>query len=59
MILAAAAAAGALSAGAANAATGDVNLESGEWEQAFKDGNGTVTITGKDTDKGAAVSSKH
>ena len=54
MILAAAAAAGALSAGAANAATGDVNLESGEWEQAFKDGNGTVTITGKDTDKGAA-----
>ena len=54
MILAAAAAAGALSAGAANAASGDVNLESGEWEQAFKDGNGTVTITGKDTDKGAA-----
>ncbi len=54
MILAAAAAAGALSAGAANAATGDVNLESGEWEQAFKDGTGTVTITGKDTDKGAA-----
>ena len=54
MILAAAAAAGALSAGAANAATGDVNLESGEWAQAFKDGTGTVTITGKDTDKGAA-----
>ena len=54
MILAAAAAAGALSAGAANAASGDANLESGEWEQAFKDGNGTVTITGKDTDKGAA-----
>ena len=54
MILAAAAAAGALSAGAANAASGDVNLESGEWEQAFKDGNGTVTITGKGTDKGAA-----
>ncbi|MGN8852760.1 hypothetical protein [Anaerobiospirillum succiniciproducens] len=54
MILAAAAAAGALSAGAANAATGDVNLESSEWEQAFKDGKGTVTITGKDTDKGAA-----
>uniref|UniRef100_UPI00294366B8 hypothetical protein n=1 Tax=Anaerobiospirillum succiniciproducens TaxID=13335 RepID=UPI00294366B8 len=54
MILAAAAAAGALSAGAANAASGDVNLESGEWAQAFKDGNGTVTITGKDTDKGAA-----
>ncbi|MDY2798511.1 MAG: autotransporter outer membrane beta-barrel domain-containing protein [Anaerobiospirillum succiniciproducens] len=54
MILAAAAAAGALSAGAANAAIGDVNLESSEWEQAFKDGNGTVTITGKDTDKGAA-----
>ena len=54
MILAAAAAAGALSAGAANAASGDVNLESGEWAQAFKDGTGTVTITGKDTDKGAA-----
>ena len=56
MILAAAAAAGALSAGAANAATAtaDGNLAADEWAQAFKDGNGTVTITGKDTDKGAA-----
>ena len=54
MILAAAAAAGALSAGAANAAAADGNLIADEWAQAFKDGNGTVTITGKDTDKGAA-----
>lgn len=54
MILAAAAAAGALSAGAANAATADGNLTADEWAQAFKDGKGTVTITGKDTDKGAA-----
>ena len=56
MILAAAAAAGALSAGAANAATAtaDGNLAADEWAQAFKDGNATVTITGKDTDKGAA-----
>ena len=54
MILAAAAAAGALSAGAANAAAADGNLTANEWAQAFKDGTGTVTITGKDTDKGAA-----
>ena len=54
MILAAAAAAGALSAGAANAAAADGNLTADEWAQAFKDGTGTVTITGKDTDKGAA-----
>ena len=54
MILAAAAAAGALSAGAANAASADGNLTADEWAQAFKDGKGTVTITGKDTDKGAA-----
>ena len=54
MILAAAAAAGALSAGAANAAAADGNLTADEWAQAFKDGKGTVTITGKDTDKGAA-----
>ena len=54
MILAAAAAAGALSAGAANAAAADGNLIADEWAQAFKDGKGTVTITGKDTDKGAA-----
>lgn len=54
MIIAAAAAVGALSAGAANAATADGNLTADEWAQAFKDGKGTVTITGKDTDKGAA-----
>ena len=54
MILAAAAAAGALSAGAANAAAADGNLTADEWAQAFKDGKGTVTITGKDADKGAA-----
>ena len=54
MILAAAAAAGALSAGAANAAE-DTALDSAdEWKAALTAGNGTVTITGKDTDKGAA-----
>ena len=54
MILAAAAAAGALSAGAANAAV-DTALESAdEWNAALTAGNGTITITGKDTDKGAA-----
>ena len=54
MILAAAAAAGALSAGAANAAV-DTALDSAdEWKAALTAGNGTVTITGKDTDKGAA-----
>ena len=54
MILAAAAAASALSAGAANAAV-DTALDSAdEWNAALTAGNGTVTITGKNTDKGAA-----
>ena len=54
MILAAAAAAGALSAGAANAAV-DTALDSADvWNAALTAGKGTITITGKDTDKGGA-----
>ena len=49
----AAMAAAALSAGQAQAAA-DGNLEAAEWEQALKDGNGTITITGAKENKGEA-----